>query len=257
MKIYIMTDMEGASGIRQQEECQTDGPMFEPARKYLMGDVNAAVAGCFDGGATEVVVNDGRTLDMEQMDPRASYETPVGGWHPLPGLDESFDGFMVVGGHAMAGTSNAFLDHTQSSVAWHDYYINGKRYGEIGQWTAVAGHFGAPLLFVCGDRAACEEADRQFPGAVTVAVKEAISRNRARITLPPERAHEAIREGAKQAMSLVGKLEPWKLEPPIEIKLEFNRSDLADNVAHHAGVERVDARTVRKIVERGCDVMYF
>jgi D-aminopeptidase len=41
------------------------------------------------------------------------------------------------------------------------------------------------------------------------------------------------------------------------VRLEFNRSDHADNVAHHAGVERVDARTVRKLVSRGRDVMYF
>jgi len=261
MKIYIMTDMEGASGIRYMTECQVDGPMYGPSRKYLIGDVNAAVAGCFDGGADEVLVNDGhgggRTLDIEKMDPRASYETEGGGGHSLPGLDETFDGLMVVGGHAMAGTSNAFLDHTQSSLSWHDYYINGEKYGEIGQWTAVAGHFNVPLLFACGDRAACEEVERQFPGARTVAVKEAISRNTARLTLSPERAHQAIQEGVREALALVGTLKPWKLEPPIEIALTFNRSDYADHVAHRPGVERVDARTVKKTVQHGYEVLSF
>jgi D-amino peptidase len=261
MKIYIMTDMEGASGIRRQEECVTGTAPFEAARKYLIGDVNAAIAGCFDGGATAVCVSDGHgggaCLDIEKMDPRAVYETECGSWKPLPGLDGSFAGLMAVGTHAMAGTMGAFLDHTQSSANWHNYLINGERYGEIGQWAAVAGDWGVPLLFVSGDRAACEEVRRQFPGAGTVAVKEAITRNLARLTLSPELAHRAIRDGARAAMALAKTLKPWKLQAPIEVRLEFNRSDHADNVAHHAGVERVDARTVRKLVSRGRDVMYF
>ncbi|MFC1672377.1 M55 family metallopeptidase [Planctomycetota bacterium] len=256
MKIYIMTDMEGASGIRYQDECKTDGPMFDGARRYLMGDVNAAVAGCFDGGADEVVVN-GRVFDISKMDPRASYETEVGGWHSLPSLDETFDGLMVVGGHAMAGTQGAFLDHTQSSLSWFNYSINGENYGEIGQWTAMAGHFDVPLIFVAGDQAACDEVNRQFPGAATVAVKRAMSRNKAHLTLSPERAHEVIRTGAKDAIKLTETVKPWKLEPPIEVVLEYCRSDYAENVAHHPGVERVDARTVRKIVQTAKDVMSF
>ena len=31
----------------------------------------------------------------------------------------------------------------------------------------------------------------------------------------------------------------------------------ADNIAHHPGVERLDARTVKKIVQHGYEVMYF
>jgi D-amino peptidase len=157
----------------------------------------------------------------------------------------------------MAGTSGAFLDHTQSSVAWHDYYINGEKYGEIGQWVAVAGHFNVPLLFVSGDRAACDEAVRQFPGVETVAVKEAIARNRARITLPPQRAHEAIRAGACRSLGLVGKLKPWRIAPPAEIKIEFNRADYAEGVAFKEDVERLDARTVRKVVTDMRLVMHF
>ena len=252
MKIYIMTDMEGASGLRLADECSSSSPLYEPARSFLIDDANAAIAGCFDGGAEEVTVNDGhgpaRTLDMARMDKRAAYESCCGSANVLPALDETYDGLVVVGAHAMAGTVGAFLDHTQSSVVWHDYYINGERYGEIGQWAAIAGHYDVPLLFVAGDRAACEEAERQFPGCATVAVKEAVRRNYARITLPPERAHEAIREGARKAMALAGKLKPWKLEPPVEIKLEFNRADYADTVARNAGVERLDARTVRRMV---------
>ncbi|GAH84289.1 unnamed protein product, partial [marine sediment metagenome] len=122
MKIYILTDMEGISGIGRREMVMADegGQHYQYGRKCLTEDINAAVAGAFDGGATDVVVNDGhgggRHLILEEADPRALYERPVSGYHLMPSLDESFDGLFVVGAHAMAGTIDAFLDHTQSSA---------------------------------------------------------------------------------------------------------------------------------------------
>jgi hypothetical protein len=44
-----------------------------------------------------------------------------------------YQGTFCMGAHAMAGTQNAFLDHTQSSLSWHDYSINGRKVGELAQ----------------------------------------------------------------------------------------------------------------------------
>ena len=259
-RIYIMTDMEGISGVREPFQCDPKHPEWQTARRLLVGDVNSAISGAFEGGADEVLVSDGHdggfNFLLEEMDPRATYERPNGARDYLPGLDETFSGVFQVGAHAMAGTLGGFLDHTQSSVRWFEYRINGRRCGEIGQVGAGAGCYGVPVLLVTGDRAACEEARAFFGEIETVAVKEAISRNRARC-LHPQRARELIRQAAKRAVGLVGNIEPWRLEPPIEVTLTYTRQDYADQVARNPGVERLDARTVRKLVQQGIDLLGF
>jgi D-amino peptidase len=252
MKIYVITDMEGVSGICNEQQVQRDSPVYAEGQRLLMADVNAAVAGAFEGGATAVVVNDGHgggfNLIMEQMDARAQYERPNGGLDLLPSLDSSFAGLFCVGYHAMAGTLNGFLDHTQSSASWFNYSVNGRRTGELGQCGIWAGSFGVPVLLVTGDRAACEEARDFFDEIETVAVKEGIGRQHARC-LHPERARELIRAAARRAMSRVGKVAPYRVEPPLTIRLEYYRSDMADGVARRPGTRRIDARTVERVVE--------
>ena len=250
MKIYILCDMEGASGIWQPEQVQRGTPEYNIARDLLMADVNAAVAGAFDGGATEAVVCDthggGTHFLLEKMDERAAYETPALG-SPMPSLDESFAGLILTGHHAMAGTLNGFLDHTMDSSAWFCFKINGRAVGEIGMETAHAGHFGVPLIMVAGDEAACREAEAQFPGIVTAAVKRGLGRNRA-WCLPPKKARALIRKGAAAAVRKARRLKPWRLKPPIELELTLYRSDYADRAAGKPDVTRVNARTLRKTV---------
>jgi D-amino peptidase len=252
MKIYVITDMEGISGICSDQQVQREQPAYAEGRRLLAADVNAAVAGAFEGGATEVVVNDGHgggfNFPLEQMDPRASYERPNGGLDFMPGLDDSFDGLFCVGYHAMAGTLNGFLDHTQSSASWFNYWVNGRRTGELGQCGLWAGSFGVPVLLVTGDRAACEEGRDFFGDIETVAVKEGIGRQHARC-LHPERAHEMIRADARRAMEGVGHVAPYRVEPPLTLRLEYYRSDMADAVARRPGTRRIDARTVERVVD--------
>jgi len=259
-KIYIMTDMEGASGIGTMAMMDRGGSEFQRCRRLLCQDVDAAVAGAFDGGATEVVVDDahggGGNFIIEEMDPRAVYERSCGARAWMPSLDDSFDGLFQVGCHAMAGTLNAFLDHTQSSTSWFRFWLGGREMGEMGQVAAIAGHFGVPTLLVTGDEAACAEAREFFPGIETAAVKKARGRNHA-TCLHPERAREMIREAAARAVKLAGKLEPFVVATPAEVKITFTRADYADGVAGRPGVERLDARTVRKAVDSVPDMLSF
>jgi D-amino peptidase len=259
MKIYVLCDMEGTSGIWRREQVDRSLPEYVQGRQLLMADVDATVAGAFEGGATEVVVCDthggGSNFLIEQMDPRPRYETPGGG-SPLPSIDESFAGLILTGHHAMAGTLNAFLDHTQNSMAWFEYRINGTAYGEIGEETAYAGHFGVPLIMVTGDEAACAETEAQFPGAVTVAVKRALGRSRASC-LHPEQARALIRAGAAQAVRKAKSLKPFKPTTPITLELTLYRSDMADDYALRPGTERVNARTLRRVVPTALEVLRF
>ena len=251
MKIYIITDMEGISGICHEEQVKRESPHYGPARSLLCADVNAAIAGAFDGGATEVVVNDGHgggfNLILSEMDARAVYERPNGGMDLMPALDATFAGLFCVGYHAMAGTLNGFLDHTQSSASWFNYSINGRPTGELGQCGAWAGSYNVPVLLVTGDQAACVEAREFFGEIEVVPVKQGIGRQHARC-MHPETARTAIREGAQRAMGLIGKVYPYRVVPPLTVRLEYYRSDMADAVARRPGTTRVNARTVERIV---------
>ena len=247
VKIYIHTDLEGVSGIDTAEMVERDGPRFRECCELLMGDLNAAVDGAFAGGADHVTVLDshggGANFILDLLDKRAERDTkPNKKWWGI--LDASYAGTFFIGAHAMSGTQNAFLDHTQSSVSWHDYRIHGRRMGELAQWALVAGHFGVPMLMVAGDEAACAEAREFFSPVETAAVKRGIGRNRAQAVELKE-ARQRIREAARRAVGLVGKAKPFTLKKPLEIVLEFNRSDYCDGACGRAGIERLDARTIR------------
>ena len=258
MKIYVLCDMEGTSGIWRREQTDSSSPHYQQGRELLMADVNAAIQGCYEGGATEIVVCDthggGPNFLIEKMDPRPRYETPCES-SPLPSITtEQFDGLILTGHHAMAGTLNGFLDHTQSSASWFDYKINGESYGEIGQETAYAGHFNVPLIMVTGDETACKETQAQFPGAVTVMVKRALGRSRA-CCLHPEKAHELIRQGAAEAARKAKTLKPFKPTLPITLELTYYRTDMADSAASRPGNERIGPRTVRRVVQSAREVL--
>ena len=265
MRIYIMTDMEGASGIRRGDKgfCSAGGAEYPRGRKLLTGDVNAAVEGALAGGATQVVVNDahggGNHVLVEELHPRAVLESPVSGraGQYLPSLSRRFDAVFIVGAHAMAGTKKAFLDHTQSGTSWYNYSLNGKKYGEIGQFAVIAGHYGVPVVLVTGDLAATREARALLGKSIeTVAVKEALSRYVARSIHPPE-AHAMIKEAAQRAMAKAGKVKPLKIKCPIKVKLELQRTDQADGYDGRPGIRRLDARTIACTVPTQADILNF
>lgn len=259
MKIYVVCDMEGASGLWMREQVDPSASRYGEGRELLTADVNAAVAGAFESGATEVVVCDshggGGNLSITRADARATYETPAE-TSPMPSLDESFAGLILVGQHAMAGTLNGFLDHTVNSRSWFEFRINGQCVGEIGIVAALAGDFGVPLIMVSGDEAACREAGEQFPGIVTVAVKRGLSRSRASC-VHPERAHTLIQGGTAEALAKRHERKPCRLAAPVTAELTYYRSDYADASAARPGVERVDARTVRRVGETAADTLRF
>jgi len=254
MKIYILADMEGISGIRTMPQVKRDSPTeYAEGRRLMMDDVNVAIDAAYAHGATEVVACDthggGGQVLLRDMDPRALYETPPqpSGGCLMPSLDQSFDGVILLGHHARAGTLNGFLDHTMNSREWFEYRINGQPVGEIGIEAAYAGHFGVPVIAVSGDEAAVREAKELLGPVGGAVVKWGIGRNRARCLSLPN-AHQAIRDAMAGALSFIERVKPFQPELPAVVELTLYRSDMADAYAAKPGVERVDARTVRRTV---------
>ncbi|MBR5459310.1 MAG: M55 family metallopeptidase [Clostridia bacterium] len=257
MKLFIMTDIEGISGLDRIEMLGADPEGYERARKYLMADINAAVSGAFDGGADEVCILDGHGTGLnfikEELDLRV-HQLTVEEYFKTAPESWDIDAFISIGAHAMAGTENAFLDHTQSSVAWFDYKINGKSYGEIGQQAVFFGLSDIPLIMVSGDEAACHEAKTFVSGVVTASVKKACGRNRAEC-IPLEEAHALIYNAVKKAVLGWRDVKPVKVFPPYELEVVFTRNDYCDSaIGRDPSLEREGRRIVRRLDKITCSL---
>jgi len=122
VKIYIMTDLEGATGV-----VDFDAPgryrnvdyyqKILQYRKNLTEDINAAVEAAAEYGVKEITVRDGHskeTVILEKLNPKATLIRGTNYRAYLPMLDSSFDSLLLIGYHSKAGTSNAVLAHTNT-----------------------------------------------------------------------------------------------------------------------------------------------
>jgi D-amino peptidase len=225
IKIFIETDLEGVSGVYKFSQTREKGtPENIQACEYFMGDLAAVIRGLRDGGATEILVIDGhgnQAMIPHLMVPGAKYVTG----QPRPddnrwSLDKTYSGFVMFGFHAMNGTPDGVLCHTQSSASENKYWYNGVESGELAQSASVAGYYGVPPILVTGDEATCREARKFFgDGVITVATKKGLAREAA-VLYPFEETRQALYEGAKKAVAAIPKCKPYIMEMPIKVKEE-------------------------------------
>lgn len=216
MRVCLMSDMEGVSGVTNFEDFVNAGARYyETGRQLTTGEVSAAVQGALDAGATEVLVIDGHgggAVDPLLLHPAARLLAQ--GTYPF-GLDLGFDCLALVGQHAKAGTPDGHLCHTQT-LQWLDCVINGVSLGETGELMLLASEYGIPTVALSGDQAACREAQILVPGIATAAVKQGLSR-KAAIHLHPEVARGLIREAVRQGVACRQELPLFRLPPPYEM----------------------------------------
>ncbi|HEY1315775.1 MAG TPA: M55 family metallopeptidase, partial [Gaiella sp.] len=58
MRVHVISDLEGVSGIVKGGQTSGGEPMFDEARRLYTEEINAAVRGAKAAGATEIVVMD-------------------------------------------------------------------------------------------------------------------------------------------------------------------------------------------------------
>ena len=258
VKVYVAVDMEGATGICSREQCAKDSPYYAEGRELLLSDVNAAVEGALAGGASEIIVadmhNGSFNLSHRDVPPaaRVIYGVPHRGPR-YPFLDESVDAMFLIAYHAKAGTLWGTLEHTMSSQSWFRVTANGREIGEVGIDAALAGSVRVPVTLVTGDGKVCAEA-RDLLGAIeTVAVKTGLGRHRA-LCLPVEETRALIREAARRALRLKGRIQPLSFGSPVEVITTYKHSELADG-AHLNSLQerRTDGYTVARTYERFAD----
>jgi D-amino peptidase len=253
VRVHVISDMEGVSGIVRREQTNYDQPLFEEGRRLYTEEINAAVRGARAGGASEIVVMDchgagnGFTFNSviaEDLDPRCEFVVQTQ-WTGYTGfLESGCDAALFVGMHARAGTADGVLNHTVSGVDWQNLWFNDSLVGETGINAALCGTWGCPVLLVTGDAAVCREAQELLgPGLATVEVKEGLGAFSSRM-LAPKRARELIEDGAKRALADLGAVAPYDPGRPAEIRVEYKGTAAPDKLRFQAGVERVDDRTI-------------
>jgi D-amino peptidase len=248
VKVFISADLEGASGVFSHSQLARGSAGVAAARASLRDDVAAAIDGCLAAGADEIVVCDGHGLGDDlaagAFPPQASLVAGADGplWM-MGGIDGSFDAALLVGYHAMAGTRAALLDHTFAAEVFRIRVDDLIEVGEVGLNAAIAGAFGVPVVFVSGDDKLAAEAEALLPGVRTAVVKDALSRDAARL-LAPGVARSRLRDGVEEALRAAERPAAlvWDEMP---LRVVFTRCDHCDAAAACPGVQRVDGRTIR------------
>lgn len=246
IKIYVSVDFEGGACIVGQPEMTlTASKQYEFSRKEMTAEANAVARGAFDGGATEVTVDDchgsGLNLLYDELDPRVRVLCGVPRPRRFPSLDGSFSGIMLIGYHPMAGVEGGVLSHTYSSTGVQNMWLNGKRVGEMEIDACLAGSIGVPVLLVSSCDAGVREAREAIPGVRVFATKRGYSRNCA-LSLTPSAACEGLREAARIAVEERSRAKALVKGPPYELKKEAKLESLIDRP--RPPFERVGPRTV-------------
>ncbi len=243
-RVFISADMEGATGVCHRDHLLAGGQDYEKARRWLTGDVNAAVEGAVDAGATEVVVADGhatmRNLLLDELHEAARLVTgpaqvrnrPLG---QVTGIEEGrYEAAMLVGYHTRAGTPGGLLAHTWVGSLVRGIRLNGRPAGEALLNAAIFGHYGVPVVFASGADDFCREVREDLGADLEVAeVKRALGPS-AIIALTPARTRALIRAAAKRAMTQPGRA-PLVVARPVAIEIEFHTSDMRQRALELGG----------------------
>jgi D-amino peptidase len=247
MKILISADMEGATGVTWPADVEPGTEQWQRCRAMFTSDVNAAVAGFFDGGATEVLINEAhasmRNLLLESLDERAAMLT---GRHKDLSMVEGIqygdvDGVAFIGYHAGAGAEGV-LAHTYLANSIISVVVNGEPASEGWLNARVAEQYGVPVILITGDDCTSSDAAGYAPAAETVAVKKCVSRYAA-VCRPPRITAEAIRSAAEKATALAVRQPPAEAST-FRVSVEVDAAQLALAAAIVPGVERTGVRTV-------------
>jgi D-amino peptidase len=144
MKVLISTDIEGVAGVYHHEQARQGNPEYERARLLMAHEANAAIAGAFDAGATEVLVNDShggfRNMPPDVLDARARvvqgkprYLSMVAGVE-----EDGVEAVCMVGYHSRA-QGRGILAHTINSFAFASIRLGIRswaRPGSTARWPA-------------------------------------------------------------------------------------------------------------------------
>ena len=256
MRILISADIEGISGVMNPDQTHPGSSEYERARRLMTHEVNAAIEGALEGGATEIWVADGHgqynNILIEELHPAACL---VSGkprlFGMLGGLDcGPWDGLFLIGYHARAGASGV-LAHTVNGAAFAEIRVNGVAVGEAFINGLLAGEYGVPVRLISGDDCLAAEAASVYPNAEIVTVKQALS-TRAAVHLSPEVVHKTLRAAARKSMR--ESFAPLAFSSPFGVQISTVRTQHADLFCMLPGTNRVSPTCLEFVADTAFDL---
>lgn len=248
MKIYIMTDLEGVSGVRGGKDAIGNKiTNNDEACRLLTEEVNAVIDGLLSAGAKEIDVMDGHggsnSISIEHLRAPARLINVGPGLTPVTyGMNASFDAVIQLGAHAMMGIGDGFLNHTYNSHSIVNMKLNGELIGEIGMYSLISAYFSVPTVLVSGDRAACMEANEFLGNVETVETKIGMNRYSV-INKNPADVRAELKDKSAKAIKELKKYKVKTLRGPYVVKIEFMCPNMADE-AEKIGARRIGHNTI-------------
>jgi len=249
-KILISVDMEGLAGVVTGAQLGPSGFEYQRFRKFMTDETLAAIDGAVEAGAQEILVVDAhgnaQNILIELLPDNVKV---IRSWPRrfgmVAGIDESFDGVILIGYHSSTHNMEGVRAHTFSSAKLTKVAVNNIAVSE-GMWVAmVAGHFKVPVIMISGDDIATSEV-KDFLGEVeTAVVKEAMGFHSAK-TLTPAAAVKIIKSGSFSAVKNIKKYKPYKLDTsPLVLEVSFKNYQPSEILAYLSIVERIDSHSIR------------
>jgi len=261
MRAYISVDLEGMPFIVSPEHLVLKGVLFNEARK-IMTKITVFVAETLNKlGFDEVFIADSHgsmvTIDVDNL---PDYIYVIRGW-PRPmsmvvGIERA-DVAIFLGYHAKAGISKATFDHTFSSAKVDRIEVNSIEVSEYLFNAYIAGHFGVPVILVAGDKALIEgDVAKYTPWVEKVVFKESLSRYSC-ISPSLSRILKDLEKSLKNAVEMFkkGNMLPIKSSYPMEIKVRFLSTEMADAAELLPIVERLDGKTIKFMAKDAVDAV--
>jgi len=248
MKVLISADMEGTTGVTCLDDVIPERSGYPRFRKLLTNDVNAAIEGALEAGATEIVISEAhshsRNILIEELNPKAKMITGFLGrrYDMMEGIDDMFDAVFLVAYHAKAGTDSAVINHTLF-LNILNFWINGVLVGEGGISAAWAGHFNVPVVLVTGDDKVASEMMELLGDVEPSVVKRGLHDYTAEC-LTPKESYETIKNSAKRALKRLKDFKPYKIKPPVTIDVEFASTSPASLACIYPKVVRKEPRKI-------------
>lgn len=259
MRVYISVDAEGISGIVKLSQVIPASADYSFCRSMMINDVNAAIRGAFNAGATEVIINDahhkGDNIQIDKLDSRAKLIS--GTDRPLimmQGIDMGFDAALLIGYHSSKGNKGvishtyfySIIEVTINKVPVSEYEING----------LLAGYFKIPVVFISGDNELVKDARKNIPGVYSTVTKEAIGTASA-LCYHPDITKKSIEENVEKALRNYknDNIKPMTTgTDKIELEIQFPTTGHADYASGISGFELVKPNRVKFVANNYMDM---
>lgn len=265
MKLFISVDMEGIAGIVSNYEEFNERNLY---RDSIMFQIKSVVKGiqssALNKDIQEITICDshseGRSIvykDVSNLDdrirlisgsPRKTFMVST--------IDSSYAGVIFIGYHAGAGTMYGNMEHSFYGKVVHHIYVNDIPVNESMVNAIHSKDNGVPVILIAGDDKLKEQLDeRGFLNDIPyVITKESISRYSAKYMSRKALKKDSI-EKAKWAVENISNMNFIDINAPYNLKIEFNRTIMADYVELIPGVERIDAYSIGFVCSNSMDLI--